>query len=61
MSEKEEGLYKRWKVLKDKEDIKSRAEKEDIEEELADEYFDKIKLASKDVDCAQGGNISSEI
>ena len=61
VSEKEEGLYNRWKALKDKDNIKSRAEKKDIEEELAEEYFDKIKLASKDIDCAQGGNVSSEI
>ena len=33
LSKKEEGLYNRWKVLEDKEDIKSRAEKEEIEEE----------------------------
>ena len=61
VSNKEEGLYNRWKVLKDKEDVNSKAEKEDIEEELAEEYFDKIKLASKDIDCIQGGNVSSEI
>ena len=34
---------------------------EDVEEKLAEEYFNKVKLASKDVDCAEGGNISSEI
>ena len=61
VSYKEERLYNRWKALKDKEDVTSKAEKEELEEELAEEYFDKIKLASKDIDCIQGGNVSSEI
>ena len=61
VSETEEGLYNRWKSLKDKEDSKSRAEKEEIEEELAEEYLDKIRKASNNIDCAEGGNVSGEI
>ena len=61
MSEKEEELYKKWKRLKDKEDDKSKAEREVIEEELADEYFDKIKVATKGVECVEGGHIASEV
>ena len=34
---------------------------EEVEEELSEEYFNKVKLASKEVDCAEGGNISAEI
>ena len=33
----------------------------DVIEELAEEYFNKVKLASRDIDCAEGGNISSEM
>ena len=61
MSEKEEVLYKNWKGLKDKEDNESKAEKEFIEEELADEYFNKIKEVSQGVECAEGGNIEAEV
>ena len=61
VSEKEDDLYKKWKSLKDKDDVKSKEEKDEIEEELAEEYFNKIKVASNDIDCAEGGNISSEI
>ena len=60
-SEKEDKPYKRWKYLKNKEDAESKAEFEELEEELSEEYFNKIKMASKDVDCAEGGNITAEI
>ena len=54
-------MYEKWKNLKNKDDPESKAQMEDVEEKLAEEYFNKVKLASKDVDCAEGGNISSEI
>ena len=58
---KEEKLYSRWKHLRSKDDADSMAELEKVEEELSEEYFNEVKLASKDIDCAEGGNISSEI
>ena len=60
-SRKEEKLYEKWKHLKNKDDPKSKAEMEEIEAELSEEYFNKVKIASKEVDCAEGGNISAEI
>ena len=60
-SRKEEKLYEKWKNLKNKDDPESKAQMEEVEEKLAEEYFNKVKLASKDVDCAEGGNILSEI
>jgi exonuclease III len=60
-SKREEKLYERWKYLKNKEDPDSKAEREEVEEELSEEYFNKVKLASRKIDCEEGGNISSEI
>ena len=60
-SKKEETLYKRWKDLKKKDDTESKDEMDNIEEELSEEFFKKVKQASKDVDCAEGANMSAEI
>ena len=48
-------------IFKNKDDPKSKVEMEEVEEELSEEYFNKVKLSSKEVDCAEGGNISAEI
>ena len=60
-SQKGEMLYRRWKELRKKDDTESMAEMDKIEEELSEEFFDKVKLASKDVDCNEGGNVAAEM
>ena len=40
-------LYEKWKQLKNKDDPESKAEMDDVEEEQAEEYFNKVKLASR--------------
>ena len=60
-SENEDKLYSRWNYLKNKGDAESVAEFEEVEEQLSEEFFNKVKTASKDVDCAEGGNITAEI
>ena len=60
-SKKEGKLDERWKHLKNKDYSESKTEVADVIEELAEEYFNKVKLASRDIDCAEGGIISSEM
>ena len=60
-SQKGETLYRRWKEIRKKDDTESMAEMDNIEEELSEEFFDKVKLASKDVDCNEGGNMAAEM
>ena len=54
-------LYNRWRNLKKKTDPKSKAEIEEVESELADEYFEKVQKASAGIDCEDGGNMATEL
>ena len=47
--------------VKDKNDDASKIEAQLLEDELADDYFKKIKAAAEEIDCEVGGNISSDI
>ena len=58
---KDESLYNRWKSLKNKEDAGSKAELEAVEAELAEDYFNKVKEASTNIDCMDGGKMSTEL
>ena len=58
---KHEEIYNRWKDLKKRDDPKSKAEVEALEDELADEYFGKVKEATAGIDCEDGGNIAAEL
>ena len=55
-NKEQDNLYNRWKQIKDKDDPKSKAERDKIEGELAEEFYDKVKEASKDIDCDGGDN-----
>ena len=44
-NKEQENLYSRWKQLRNKEDPQSKAERDMLEDELAEEFFDKVKEA----------------
>ena len=54
-----EVLYKKWKDLKNKTDVKSKAELKEVENTLADKYardnFEKIKQRTGNTDSEDGG------
>ena len=52
---KQEELYKKWKNLKNKTDKTSVEETKNIEEQIGNTFFEKIKDATKDIDCESGG------
>ena len=54
-------LYNRWKLLKKKDDPESRTEMELLEDELADEYFEKVLKASNNIDVEDGANMTTEL
>ena len=58
-------LFKKWRNLKNKTDKESKAELENIENKLADEYaeeyFDKIKEKTAGIDCEEGGMNSGRL
>ena len=54
-------MYNKWKLLKKKEDPVSKAEMEALEEELAEDYFKKVKEAGNNSDCMDGGKMSTEL
>jgi hypothetical protein len=56
-----EKIYTKWRNLRKKDDPKNKAECETLEEELADEYFDKVKEANAGIDCDEGGSMASEL
>ena len=58
---KQEKMYDLWKSLKNKTDQDSKAMMEKVEGELAEEYFQNLKEASLDINCAEGGNMQKEI
>ena len=60
-NEVQEKLYNRWKELKTKTDAESREEMNEVEEKLAQEYFDKVIEATKELDCQEGGKSSGEL
>ena len=49
------------KKPKNKTDQDSKAMMEKVEGELAEEYFQNLKEASLDINCAEGGNMQKEI
>ena len=49
------------KKPKNKTDQDSKAMMEKVEGELAKEYFQNLKEASLDINCAEGGNMQKEI
>ena len=59
--EEQERKYNRWKQIKNKTDDASKAEAQLLEDDLADDYFKKIKNAAEGIDCEVGGNISNEL
>ena len=59
--EAQEQMYNRWKEIKSKTDPESKLETEQLEEELADDYFKKIKEAAEDIECEEGGEVSNKI
>jgi hypothetical protein len=54
-----EKLFKKWSDLKNKDDETSKSELKDVENELsekyAEEYFEKIKERTGNIDCEDGG------
>ena len=54
-----ENLFKKWNILKNKDDETSKSELKDVENEIAnkyaEEYFEKIKERTKNIDCEDGG------
>ena len=60
-NEHQEKLYNKWKILKTKSDPISKAEMNEVEEELVSEYFDKVVKASEDIDCDEGGKNSGKL
>ena len=53
-------LYKRWKLLKKKDVPENRLEMESVENELADEYFEKVLKASNNI-VEDGANMTNEL
>ena len=60
-NQKQNDLYNEWKTLKTKTDEDSKKKLEEVEAKLADEYFDKIKDATEDIDCEEGGTKSDKL
>ena len=60
-NEGQEKLYNRWKELKTKTDSESREEMREVEENLAESYFDKVMQATKEFDCQEGGKSSGKL
>ena len=60
-----EDLFNKWRELKKKSDAKSKAELEEVENELAEKYakenYDKIKEKTGDFDCDVGGMSSGRL
>ena len=56
-----EDLYNKWKEIKNKTDEESVKETKKIEEEISNDYYEKIKDATKDIDCENGGVNSSKL
>ena len=61
LNEAHEKLYNRWRLIKDKNDVESKAETDEIEAELATEYFDKVQEAARNLDCDEGGMSSGKL
>ena len=57
----QERMYKLWKSLKDKADPSSKKHAELLETKMSDNYFDKIKEATKDINCEEGGMSSGKL
>ena len=57
--QEKESLFKKWNMLKAKDDVESRAELKKVEKELAEkyseEYFQKIKDRTEGSSCEDGG------
>ena len=60
-NETQEQLYNRWKQIKNKQDVKSKQETEEIEKELANEYLEKIEKAAGNLDGVEGGLTSKKL
>ena len=61
VNKRQEQFYNKWKQLKLKSDPESKAEKIEVEEELAKEYFEKVVKASEELDCEEGGKSSGKL
>ena len=59
--EAQEKLYNRWREIKSKKDIKSVIETEEIENELANDYIEKIEKAAKDGESTENGFSSKKL
>ena len=58
---KQDKMYDLWKSLQKKTDHNSKAQIDEIEVELAKEYYKNKKEASHDLNCAEGENMQREI
>ena len=58
-------MFARWKMLKNKTDVKSKEELDKVENELAvkyaEEYFKKINEKTSGIDCEEGGMNSGKL
>ena len=54
-NEQYEDLYSQWKRLRTKDDIESKTKLKEVEDSLADDFFDKVKDATNAIDCGEGG------
>ena len=61
INHKQDKLYNEWKELKTKTDTESKEKLKKVEAELADEFFEKVKDASEDIDCEEGGTKSEKL
>ena len=61
INHKQDKLYNEWKELKTKTDTESKEKLKEVEAELADEFFEKVKDASEDIDCEEGGTKSEKL
>ena len=58
---KQEELYNKWKKLQNKTDNESLEQSKKIEDEISEQYFEKIKEATKDINCEDGGVNSGKL